>query len=251
MENIRRREWTDLNYAGWCEFFEENDRHRLDVEALDDVKITGREKRLLASSVKAFCKGEHSEGSYLRHAAAGFAQRYKEVSYPDAIELFIREENFHSAYLAVWLRRHKMTLARHTVLDRIFRQLRRLFGFRSEQMVLVTAEMIALTYYSALAQATTSPALQRICAQMLHDELPHIVFQSYSIGHYRQTLFLRTYRRVMMELTTQAVYLAYKPFFLKAGMSLAEFRAENLGYLAQSQEIAGEVAGHESLEGFV
>ena len=34
-----------------------------------------------------------------------------------------------------------------------------------------------------------------------------------------------------------------RPLFAELGMSLADFRAENLGYLAQSQEIAGAVSG--------
>ena len=100
---------------------------------------------------------------------------------------FIKEENTHSAYLAQYMKWHRVPERKRSVLDSIFRRLRQVNGIRSEVTVLVTAEIIALSYYTALKNATKSSALKSICSQMLHDELPHVVFQSYTLAHFHNT----------------------------------------------------------------
>lgn len=47
-------------------------------------------------------------------------------------------------------------------LDRIFRKIRQCSGIESEIITLVTAEIIALTYYSVIGDATDSKELKKI-----------------------------------------------------------------------------------------
>jgi hypothetical protein len=61
--------------------------------------------------------------------------------------------------------------------DNIFRWLRRPFGFEIALRVLVTAELIAMTYYRALGAATRSKALHEICELLLADEEMHLRYQ--------------------------------------------------------------------------
>ncbi len=63
-------------------------------------------------------------------------------------------------------------------IDNVFRHLRKMMGLECEVIILVTAEMIALSYYTALSNATKSELLKTICSQMLNDELKHVVLQS-------------------------------------------------------------------------
>ena len=81
---------------------------------------------------------------------------------------------------------HRVPEKKYSVLDSIFRRLRQVNGIRSEVTVLVTAEIIALSYYTALKNATKSSALKSICSQMLHDELPHVVFSVVYAGSLSQ-----------------------------------------------------------------
>lgn len=96
--------------------------------------------------------------------------------------------------------------------------------------------------YNENIYATDSEELKKICNQMLHDELPHIVFQSYTISHFKQNISLRMKRRILMEITTIAVYFAFYKFFKKNSCSFSFFRKENLGYISQSEDIIKQFA---------
>lgn len=154
------------------------------------------------------------------------------------MKLFIREENFHSSYLGEFMRYHGLPLRKSNFLDKTFRRLRRRSDIRPEVVTLVTAEIVALSYYSALSDVTDSPALKRICTQMLHDELPHVIFQSYTLGHFKESKWLKLQRHLLMRAATLAVWTAYGKLFRAADWTYSKFKQENLGYLGQSEDIA-------------
>lgn len=237
MEDIKSDSWINLDYDGWLMLFEENDKRRLFVDENLPSTLSKEEKNLISASIAAFQRGEYSEGRTLRKSAEAFSKKYNEPLYPKVINLFIREENFHSNYLSSFMRREGIPIRSKNFLDRIFRSIRKSRGIESEIIALVTAEIIALTYYKILGQATSSDFLKKICNQMLNDELPHIVFQSYTISHFRQTKLLNIRRRLLMEVTTLAVYIAFYKFFKKNTCTFNFFRKENIGYLKQSKEI--------------
>ncbi len=239
--------FISYDYAQWTAYFKKNDRHRLNIDFTNEPTLGEEEKALIFPSISAFQKGEHSEGSYLKSAALKFAEKNNEPDYPKAIEFFIKEENFHSSYLAQYMNYHNIPLKsgghNGKLFDMIFRRLRRINGLHSEVTVLVTAEIIALSYYSALCNAAESKALKSICLQMLHDELPHIVFQSYTLGHFLTrpvNIFLRA---LLMEITCAAVWLAYRKVFAAGGYSFRRLLSESIGYLKQSVIIAAKNRG--------
>lgn len=122
-------------------------------------------------------------------------------------------------------------------LDKAFTKLRQYGNLKSEVITLMSAEIIALTYYDLLAKSTNSVALNKICQQMLSDELAHIVFQSHTLSHFKGTFRLHFRQSLVMEVTSLFVYLAFRPFFKAVGASYALFRGENLGYLKQSKAL--------------
>lgn len=241
MEDIKRDSWINLDYDGWLILFEKNDKRRLFIDENLPGTLSNEEKKLISASIASFQRGEYSEGRTLRKSAEVFSIKYNEPLYPKVINLFIREENFHSKYLASFMKREGIPIRSKHFLDKIFRSIRKLRGIESEIITLVTAEIIALTYYNVLGQATSSDMLKKICKQMLHDEIPHVVFQSYTISHFRQTKLLNIRRRLLMEVTTLAVYIAFYKFFRKNACTFNFFRKENIGYLKQSKEIVSHI----------
>lgn len=241
MYNIKDSKFADFDYAKWLCYLEWNDKKRLSIDFSDEHELSARERRLIFPSIRAFQRGEHSDGKCLAKAAEKFAGKYSESDYPAVMELFIREENFHSSYLARYMNYHGEPLKVGNGLDKVFRWLRQRGGLFMEVSVLVTAEMIALSYYSALGNVGSmidSPALTEICGQMLHDELPHIVLQSHTLGILGDGAVKEAFRKLLMGVTTAAVWLAYGELLRMGGYGYAKFRRENYGYLFQSIEIA-------------
>lgn len=234
MHNLSKEVWVDYNYQQWLSHFIENDKARLQIDFSEEPILTPEQRKLIFKSIKAFQIGEHSDGVYLTELAEKFGKEYNEPFYAETMNLFIKEENFHSAYLAWYLKHHNEPKARKNKLDKIFRNLRHDGRLFTEISVLVTAEIIALSYYSALgnvAELIGSKDLRAICNQMLHDELPHIVFQTYTLSHFGNR---KTFRRIVMECTTLAVYLMYGKLLKVGGYSFGRFHDDNFAYLEQS-----------------
>lgn len=248
MIELRNDPSVKYSYDEWLEFFRENDKHRLQIDFSKEPALPSDIKALILPSVSAFQIGEHSDGLHLIKISEAFASKFDEPTYPEVMKLFIREENFHSSYLGEFMRYHELPLRKSNFLDRTFRRLRRRSDLRPEVVTLVTAEIIALSYYSALSDATDSPALKRICAQMLHDELPHVIFQSYTLGHFKESKWLKLQRQLLMRAATIAVWTAYGKLFREADWTYDRFRQENIEYLKQSEDIARCISAHLTLE---
>src|SRR5690349_5606161 len=92
--------------------------------------------------------------------------------------MFVEEEHRHAALLGQFLDRADIPRLTRQWSAGIFRKLRHLAGLELAICVLLTAELIAMIYYSALRRATRSVVLQRVCQQILRDEVMHLKFQS-------------------------------------------------------------------------
>lgn len=228
---------TDIEHFDWAAYFEENHAHRLQIDFEKEPQLSIEEKELIFPSIRNFQKGEASEGRFLLKCAARYAKRNNEPEYLEAMEWFVREENWHSFYLKQYMDHHQVAACSDTMLDSIFRFLRKIGGLRSEVIVLVTAEMIALSYYRALAECVASPALKSICEQMLHDELKHIVFQSCTLYRMKTNPIERLIRILLMEVTMSVVWGFMSNVFRSGGYSFRRYAGDCLGYLKQSIEI--------------
>src|SRR5262249_4013613 len=61
--------------------------------------------------------------------------------------------------------------------DWVFRRLRKDEGYLWSITVLITAEIISITYYRALRNSTDSTVLDRICEKILSDEAQHLRYE--------------------------------------------------------------------------
>lgn len=222
----------------WVAHFQNNHNHRLQIDFTHEPQLTPREKQQIFPSIQIFQKGEASDGRFLLNCVERYAKKNHDPEYLEAMKWFVREENWHSAYLKKYMDYHQIPVRSRSVLDDIFRILRKIGGLKSEIIVLVTAEIIALSYYRALAECTASPALKSICRQMLHDELPHILFQSRTLHHLTPGPLERPLRILLMEITMTVVWLSLKEIFQAGGYSYKRLASDSLGYLRQSMEMA-------------
>lgn len=235
--DIRKSAMNRFTYAGWKEYFERNAARRLVIPFENDV-LTEKEKKRIFPSVCQFERGEHSDGKHLQKAADRFARKIHDADYSQCIRWFIQEENAHSGYLNAYMKHYHVCPEEHVMLDRVFRKLRRLAGIRCEVTVLVTAEIIALSYYDALMNATESQALKAICRQMLHDEIPHVMFQSYTLSHFKNRFYTELLRVLLMEITSVFTWVSCRHVFVSAGWTFKKFVQNNFYYLDQSVELS-------------
>lgn len=222
----------------WGSYFIVNHEHRLQIDFSEETELSEGEKALIFPSIQNFQKGEASDGIHLLHCVKRYATRNHDSAYLEAMKWFIREENRHSAYLKEYMDHYGIPERKTSVLDQIFRSLRKLGGLKGEVIVLVTAEMIALSYYSALSECTDSPVLKKICRQMLHDELRHIVFQSCTLNKIKVSPLENLLRIFLMEATVTVVWLSMKNVFQSGGYTFRRLLCDSLGYLKQSIDIS-------------
>ena len=86
------------------------------------------------------------------------------------------EEGQHARWLGILRERFGGVRLESHWSDRAFVLLRHIGGLRREICVLLTAELIALTYYRVLAQANDDPVLEAACERILLDERGHVAF---------------------------------------------------------------------------
>ena len=162
----------------WADHFRANLTHMDHLDWSSDQPIPEGEQRIIRKSIATFQLGENSEGNSFRRAGVEYADDTGDYEYLDALDMFIKEENRHSAVLAQFMRRHEIPKLEKEWTDTIFRFIRKLAGLNVCISVLLTAEVIAAVYYRALGRATSSPVLREICDQILIDEAHHLVFQA-------------------------------------------------------------------------
>ena len=234
---------TDPDSFDWIGYFERNRQNRRKLKFYDLEPLSRADRATIAPSMRAFAIGEASEGNHLRECAQVYAVKSGWTEYAEIMDRFIREENDHSRLLKAFMASYQIRPSVNSGLDTVFRFLRRRAGIECETAVLVTAEMLALTYYEALARVTNCPLLKDICRQMLHDERYHIVLQSVTLGKLNAGRpepvreKLRNQRRLLMRATAAAVWDRYDSIFTAAGYSRGRFMASCMRTLEESVQI--------------
>ena len=243
MVNLNETKIDNLKDFDWNKYFEHNNSHLIKLDYSNNKELAEEEKELITPSIRAFQIGEGSEGKHLKKVVEKFGKRTNDEEYIKAMDWFILEENRHSMTLKKYMEIYGIKPIEKNWIDNVFRFLRKLMGLECEVVVLVTAEMIALSYYTALSNATNSKLLKDICSQMLHDELRHVVFQSYTlhkISRRRNKIinkFVRGIRKFLMRITLNVVWIKYKDLFKKGNYSKETFKKDSLEYLKQSTDI--------------
>lgn len=194
----------------------------------DDPSWPEPERRLLADSLRQFQLGEGSDGCNLLRFARTFAERVGDAELPEAVAGLIAEEQRHSRWLAQILRSHgEPLLGRHWV-DGAFRRLRRMMGFGFEVAVLVSAEVVAVPYYTAVGRVSCLASLQAVCERVLEDEAFHLQFQAHNLSLVVRDHFgLRyTLHRALQGLINAVVWQQHGRVLAAGGYTFLEFSRE-------------------------
>lgn len=230
----------NLEEFDWVKYFEYNNANLLKLDFNKNNELTSEEIELITPSIKAFQIGEGSQGKHLSKVAKKFANKTNYLKYEKIMRWFILEENRHSQTLKKYMDIYNIKSIKSIWIDNIFRALRKMMGLECEIIILVTAEMIALSYYTALSNATDSKLLKTICKQMLNDELKHVVLQSdtlHRISEHRNNILnsiIRTIRKIVMKITCFIVWHKYKKLFIKGDYLYKKFNKDCLEYLKES-----------------
>ena len=162
----------------WLSFFRARRGRPIDLPWSEDVPLDEATRNRIARSIATFQLGESSDGRHLLSAARRFGARHGLPALAEITELFIREEQFHAALLAAFMKQRGIPILRSQWSDRVFRSLRHVGGFEVAISVLLVAEIIALTYYRALAEATPSSVLRYISSTIVSDEEAHVSYEA-------------------------------------------------------------------------
>ena len=172
------------SYRDWANIFARNTQ-RWATFAKGIEFETLRIEPAFIESIKTFQLGEQSEGRTLKALAAQHAKTKNEPDYLLAMQQFIGEEQRHAQYLAIALKANNAAPMKKQWTDGLFRKLRKLCGLEMMISVLLTAEVIAITYYSTLAKASTERQASQLFERILQDEATHLQFHGEHLSQLR------------------------------------------------------------------
>ncbi len=169
---------TFITSRQWQEHYRANASNQLPIPWDLGAELSPTETHAVIQSLQAWQLGETSDGSHLLAAARRYAAQTGDSEFLAVVQLFINEENRHGELLGRFLDLHGAGRIPRNWGDSIFRLLRyALPNLEVWTTVVIVVETMALIYYRAIMQATTSPVLRTICRQILKDEVHHLQFQ--------------------------------------------------------------------------
>lgn len=175
---------TPISSRDWASFFATNtqrwDKFVRNLE-LEQIQLNPD----FVDSIKTFQLGEQSEGRTLIALATKYAQQHNDPDYLCAIQQFIKEEQRHAYFLAEALQVNDAQPIQKQWTDGLFRKLRKLCGLETMISVLLTAEIIAIAYYSTLAKASTDHQARWLFERILQDEVTHLQFHGEHLSQLR------------------------------------------------------------------
>jgi hypothetical protein len=238
-------------FRGWLEYFEWNSEEPDTFPWQARETLSDADKARIGPSMAAFQLGENSEGSALLRFSQDYGERMGFAALPLITAFFVQEERNHSALLGRFMDKHGIPRKASDWTDSAFRLLRKPFGFEVSISVLITAELIALVYYKALRDATSSRLLKSLCNKILEDEKAHVEYEASlirfaqaSAGGARARVWRSTHW-LLFSATIGVVYREHKAVLKGGGYPWATFRdACREEFRKAFPESAREVAYH-------
>ena len=175
---------TATSQKNWTMLFSQNTKRWQQFAATIDFDTMRLDPEMI-DSIKTFQLGEQAEGRTLTAVATQYAQSHDEPDYLTAMQQFIGEEQRHAHYMAIALRANGIEPFEKQWSDGLFRKLRKLCGWEMMISVLLTAEVIAIAYYSTLAKASSDPQAKRLFERILQDEAAHLQFHGERLSFIR------------------------------------------------------------------
>ncbi|MEY3445221.1 MAG: hypothetical protein RLZZ519_3502 [Bacteroidota bacterium] len=225
---------TSDSFAAWADWYRDFQSRQLPIDWNNFDRIPPEIHPIVANSVRQFQLGESSEARNLKAKVSKLIKKGGDPAYQDAMDWFIFEENRHSRLLGRFMAMENMPKAESQFTDKLFRLSRHAFGLRNSLMILVSAELIAVPYYTALKNATRSPILTTICDQILRDESMHIRFQAKAIAMLLEgksalrRKIAHINARIMLEAALDVVWFNHADLLRLYGYQFADLRRESL-----------------------
>ncbi|MBZ5610738.1 MAG: ferritin-like domain-containing protein [Acidobacteriia bacterium] len=219
-------------YERWHRHFQGHGDASLALPWQDSYRLTDSERKSAGRSIQQFQLGEWARGRGLKRRALGQGELAADPWFVPALELFIKEEQGHSAMLGRFLDQQGIPRLEAHWVDGIFRRLRKLAGLEVCAAVLVTAEVLAVPFYQALKDATRSPLLRAICSRILVDEAAHLNYQGLTLGLIRRPLTDRSrvlhgfWHRALFHGTALLLWQQHRAVFRAAGWSFFRYWSE-------------------------
>lgn len=222
--------------SSWIQYFRANSADP-SLPWDDAYRLTGAERAVVLPSIQQFQLGENAQGRRLLERAQVLG-----CDYLEALRLFVREEQRHSAILGRFLKLEGARCLRRHWVESAFHAVRGLAGLELCMRVLATAEVVAIPYYTALQRATGSPLLRAICARLLEEERAHLHFQSFTFrrlasGWMPVQEAVRELHRWFLVATAVLVWLEHRFVFLAGGYSIQHLLRH---CLAEYEALAGD-----------
>ena len=217
------------------------------------VQLTDDERRTITPSIQQFQLGENSKGLHLLERGQRYGRAVNDPLFAGALDIFIKEEQQHSRYLAAFMQSQSIPIVQKHWVDTVFRRLRVLAGLEVSLTVLVTAEFIAVPYFRALRGATNSPILKMICTRILDDEANHLKFQASMLARVpgRRTELVRS---LLTQLhygfllgTILVVWFEHRPIFESAGYTFRHFKEETIAEFSAWSAARREMMKHSAV----
>lgn len=159
------------DFAAWTRRFEDA-RERRRVQGDPDWERGATLHPAVWAGIRRFQVGEDGDGAGL----VGKADAAGDDDYARAVRLFVAEEQNHARLLARLLAAGGVPELTGHWSDTAFVRLRRLMGLRTELLVLMVAEVVALRYYRALRDGADDPLTSDVAGRILSDERRHVPF---------------------------------------------------------------------------
>jgi hypothetical protein len=208
-------------YEGWFRYFAANGEEPRPAPSAATVRLSGAERAVVSRSIQQFQLGEWARGRGFRRRAQACRVLAADPWFLPALDLFIAEEQTHSGMLGQLLDLEGIPRLACNWTDSLFRRLRKLAGLETCVAVLVTAEILAVPFYSALRAATASPLLRAICTRILRDESAHLRYQALTLRILRRrTGWLHT---GLFYVTAMVVWRQHRPVFNAAGWNWSRY----------------------------
>lgn len=215
------------------QFWQNHFTHNLTVKRVNwniSPTLSEKEKAEILPSLKAWQLGETSDGKHLLAAATKYAIREGDLIYPQAVQLFIKEEQKHGNNLGRYLDAIGEERISHNWGDTLFRKIR-YFNTNMElwTITVIIVESAAQVFYKALHDATNCALLKSICTDILIDEAHHIKFQNERLhtifqqkGFYNKAISVGLYGLLFFA-TIHAIWFGHKKAFKAGGVDKREF----------------------------
>lgn len=244
-----------MDVKKWLHFFARN-KHR-EQPPLPDFSATctlpeGPERRHLAESLATFQLGETGEGRKLQRFAKTIAARHF-AGYDTAVAMFVKEENRHAEMLAASVSHVGGSLKEKQWTDSCFRKLRRLINFEFELQVLLTAEIIGLSYYALMGKGVPDSQIRNMCRRLVADEVGHLRFHADFFAHRFVakgpwwSAVWRLQFRAIFEAVRVVAWWDHRRALASYGVSAAAFfrrsRRARRGFLAEMERAAPDTPG--------